>query len=31
MDTITRLNGKITKDKSQERYCSIYESFEQSL
>lgn len=31
MNTIARLNGKLTKEKASERYCSVYESLEQSL
>lgn len=31
MNAIARLNGKLTKDKASERYCSVYESLEESL
>ena len=31
MDTIARLTGKLTKEKTSKRYCSVYESLEQSL
>ena len=31
MGTITRLKGKLTKDNATERYCSVYESLEESL
>lgn len=31
MDTIARLTRNITKDKKDKRYCTVYESLEQSL
>lgn len=31
MNTITHLTGKSTKDKKDERYCSVYESLKESL
>lgn len=31
MDTIARLTHKFTKDKKDKRYCTIYESLEQSF
>lgn len=31
MNTIARLTGKLTKDKRNKRYCTVYESLEQSL
>ena len=31
MNAIARLTGKVTKDKKEERYCSVYESLEESL
>lgn len=31
MGTIARLTGKLTKDKTSERYCSVYESLKESL
>ena len=31
MNTITRFNSKYTKDKKQERYCTVYESLNESL
>ena len=31
MNAIARLTGKLTKDKTTKRYCSVYESLEQSL
>lgn len=31
MGTVAQLKKKLTKDKAQERYCSIYESLKQSL
>lgn len=31
MNAIARLTGKLTKDKTSERYCSVYESLEESL
>ncbi len=31
MNTITRLTGKLTKEKNSKRYCTVYESLEQSL
>lgn len=31
MNAIARLTGKFTKDKKDKRYCTIYESLEQSL
>lgn len=31
MNAIARLNGKLTKDKASERYCSVYKSLEESL
>lgn len=31
MNAIARLNGKLTKDKTSERYCSVYESLKESL
>lgn len=31
MNAIARLTGKLTKDKTCKRYCTVYESLEQSL
>ena len=31
MNTITRYAGKFTREKTSERYCSVYESLEESL
>lgn len=31
MEAIARLKGKFTKEKAPKRYCSVYESLEQSL
>lgn len=31
MGTIARLTGKLTKDNTSERYCSVYESLKESL
>lgn len=31
MNAIARLTGKLTKEKSTERYCSVYESLKESL
>lgn len=31
MEAIARLRGKLTKDKTPKRYCSVYESLEESL
>jgi len=31
MNAIARLTGKVTKDKASKRYCSVYESLEESL
>lgn len=31
MEAIARLRGKLTKDKTSKRYCSVYESLEESL
>lgn len=31
MNTIARFTGKLTKDKTSERYCSVYESLKESL
>lgn len=31
MNTIARLTGKLTKEKTPERYCSVYESLKKSL
>lgn len=31
MDTIARLTHKLTKDKKDKRYCTVYESLEESL
>lgn len=31
MGTIARLTGKLTKDNTSKRYCSVYESLRQSL
>lgn len=31
MNTTARLTGKLTKDKTAKRYCSVYESLEESL
>lgn len=31
MDAIARLKGTLTKEKTSERYCSVYESLKESL
>ena len=31
MEAIARLTGKFTKEKAPKRYCSVYESLEESL
>lgn len=31
MGAIARLKGKLTKEKTSKRYCSVYESLEESL
>lgn len=31
MDAIAHLKGKLTKEKTTERYCSVYESLKESL
>lgn len=31
MNAIAHLKGKLTKDKTSERYCSVYESLDESL
>lgn len=31
MNAIARLTGKLTKDKTSKRYCSVYESLKESL
>lgn len=31
MSTIAHLKGRLTKDKTTERYCSVYESLKESL
>ncbi len=31
MNTVTRYKRQITKEKPNERYCSVYESLEESL
>lgn len=31
MNTVTRYKRQITKEKQNERYCSVYESLEESL
>lgn len=31
MNTIARFKGRLTKEKTSERYCSVYESLEESL
>lgn len=31
MNAIAHLTGKITKEKATQRYCSVYESLEESL
>ena len=31
MEAIARLRGKLTKEKAPKRYCSVYESLEESL
>lgn len=31
MNAIAHLTGKFTKEKASKRYCSVYESLEQSL
>ena len=31
MNTIARLTHKLTKDKKDKRYCTVYESLEQSI
>lgn len=31
MNTIARFTGKLTKEKTPERYCSVYESLKESL
>ncbi len=31
MNAIARLTGKLTKDRKNERYCSVYESLRESL
>lgn len=31
MNTIARFTGKLTKEKTAKRYCSIYESLKESL
>ena len=31
MDTIARLTHKLTKEKDDKRYCTVYESLEQSI
>lgn len=31
MNAIAHLKGKLTKEKTPERYCSVYESLEESL
>lgn len=31
MNTVVRLTGKFTKDKTTKRYCSVYEFFKESL
>lgn len=31
MDAIAHLKGKLTKEKTTERYCNVYESLEESL
>ena len=31
MEAIARLKGKFTKEKAPKRYCSVYESLEESL
>lgn len=31
MNTIAQVKGRLTKDKTSERYCSIYESLDESL
>lgn len=31
MDTIARLTHRLTKDKDDKRYCTVYESLEESF
>lgn len=31
MNAIAHLKGKLTKDKTSKRYCSVYESLDESL
>lgn len=31
METIARLKGRLTKEKTSKRYCSVYESLKESL
>lgn len=31
MNTIAHLKGKLTKEKTSKRYCSVYESLKESL
>ncbi len=31
MDAIAHLTGRLTKEKENKRYCTVYESLEQSL
>lgn len=31
MNTIARFTGKLTKDKTSQRYCKVYESLKESL